>query len=45
MQDDPETKKCLQINRIEIGKVILEALEGRKSSRYKMKRVVAMVLR
>ena len=45
VQDDPETKKCLQINRIEIGKVILEALEGRKSSWYKMKRVAAMVLR
>ena len=45
MQDDPEIKKCLQINCISTEKDTLEALESRISSWYKMKRVVAMVLR
>ena len=45
LQDDPEINKCLQINCISTGNDILEALESRISSWYKMKRVVAMVLR
>ena len=44
-QDDPEIKKCLQINCISSGNDILEALESKISSWYKIKRVVAMVLR
>ena len=45
VQDDPEIKKCLQINCISTGNNILETLESRISSGYKMKRVAAMVLR
>ena len=45
LQNDPEIKKCLQINYISTGNDILEALESRISSWYKMKRVVAMLLR
>ena len=43
--NDPEIKTCLQINFISAGNDILEALESRIYSWYKMKRVVAMVLR
>ena len=43
LQNDPEIKKCFQINCISTGNHILEALESRISSWYKMKRVVAMV--
>ena len=43
--NDPEIKTCLQINFISAGNDILEALESRIYSSYKMKRVVAMVLR
>ena len=45
LQNDPEIKKCLQINCISTGNDIMEALESWISSWYKMKRVVAMVLR
>ena len=45
LQDDSEVKKCLQINFISTGKDVLEALESKISSYYKMKRIVAMVLR
>ena len=45
LQNDPEIKKCLQINCISTRNDILEALESRISSWYKMKKVVAMVLR
>ena len=45
LQNDPEIKKCLQINCISTGNDILEALESKISSWYKMKRVVAVVLR
>ena len=45
LQDDPEIKKCLKINCISTGNNILEALESRISSWYKMKKFVAMVLR
>ena len=45
LQNDPEIKKCLQINCISTGNDTLEALESRISSWYNMKRVVAMVLR
>ena len=34
LQDDPEIKKCLQINCIAIGKHIMEALESRLPSWY-----------
>ena len=43
--NDPEKNKCLQINFISTRNNILKALESRISSSYKMKRVVAMVLR
>ena len=42
LQNDPEIKKCLHVNCI--GNNIVEALERKISSWYKMKRVVAMVL-
>ena len=45
LQNDPEIKKCLQINCISTENDTLEALESRISSWYNMKRVVAMVLR
>ena len=45
LQNDPEIKTCLQINFISARNDILEALESRISFWYKMKRVVAMVLR
>ena len=45
LQNDPEIKTCLQINFISARNDILEALESRIYSSYKMKRVVAMVLR
>ena len=45
LQNDPEIKQCLRINCISTGNDILEALEIRISFWYKMKRVVAMVLR
>ena len=45
LQNDPEIKKCLQISCISTGNDILEALESRIFSWYKMKRVNAMVLR
>ena len=43
--NDPEKNKCPQINFISTRNNILKALESRISSSYKMKRVVAMVLR
>ena len=46
LQDNPEIKKCLQLNCISIGNNILEALQSRISSWYKMKKdVAAMVLK
>ena len=45
LQNHPEIKTCLQINFISAGNDILEALESRIYSWYKMKRVAAMVLR
>ena len=45
LQDDLEIQICLQINCMLSGNDILEALESRITCWYKMKTVVAMVLR
>ena len=43
--DDPETKKEVFVNRIEVKSDILETLETRFSSWNKMRRVLALVLK
>ena len=43
--DDPETKKEVFVNRIEVKSDILETLETRFSSWNKMRRVFALVLK